>query len=318
QQKPMKTYLILALLLLLLVPALAQDESADIDLTPPEFGSFDPESIADINIEDYPILPELTDYARIIFERGKETGRNSQVFSKVGDCMTASEPFMTPFGGDDYDLGEYTHLAEVVEHFSAVPARGEGFELNAFNAKGLATETGYNTATALDSIWSDPNWCGGSESPLECEYRVTSSAFALIMFGTNDVQFISEADFDYYLRNVIIETINHDVVPVLYTFPDRPEFLEKSDRYNQIIIKVAQDYDLPLINFWLSLKDLPDSGVDVLEPIHLTLPEDGNTGIFTEERLNMGYTHRNLVTLQALDILLKGLIQDDETESVSS
>lgn len=305
---------LLLVLLLAAIPLMAQDDSSDIpDLTPPEFGSFDPANVADIEINNYAIIPDLTDHARVIYERGQEAGRNAQVFSKVGDCMTASEEFLTPFGGDSYDLGDYSDLQEVVDHFSEVPARPEGFEQNSFDNPGLATESGYNTASALDSIWSDPNWCSPEESPLACEYRVSNSAFALIMFGTNDVFFIDEVSFDFYLRQIVLETINSDIVPVLYTFPTRPEFPEKSILYNQIIISIADDYDVPLVNFWLSIQDLPNAGVDEVETIHLTVPADGNTGIFDEAHLEAGYTYRNLVTIQTLDALWRGL--SDETES---
>ena len=78
-----------------------------------------------------------------------------------------------------------------------------------------------------------------------------------------------------------------------------------------MIIKLAQDYDLPLVNLWLAIQDLPFHGVDQVQPIHLSIPEDGQTGDFTTN-LDYGYTVRNLITLQTLDILLKGLDVDTE------
>ena len=41
------------------------------NLTPPELGTFDPASIEGIELQDYPILPELTEHAQVIYERGQ-------------------------------------------------------------------------------------------------------------------------------------------------------------------------------------------------------------------------------------------------------
>lgn len=298
--------LILMLMFANVMVALAQEEGEEIDLTPPVLGEFDAAAVAEIVVEDYPVLPELTDHARVIYERGQEAGNNPQAFSKVGDCMTAAEFFMVPFGVDEYNLAEYADLEATIEYFS-VPVRDDG--VNAFSNPGLATTSGFNTASVLDPIWANPEWCESNESPLSCEYRVVNPAFSIIMFGTNDVMFIDEASFDYYLRTIVLETISKNIVPVLTTFPTRPEYPEKTTLYNQIIISVAEDYDLPLINLWMGLQDLENGGVDELEPIHLSIPVDGQSGDF-ETNMGYGYTYRNLVTLQALDILVQGLAEE--------
>ncbi len=296
------------------LPSGAQDDAPrGIDLTPPTLGDFDPADVADIDIMDYPILPELTAHARAIYAAGVARGNNPHVFSKVGDCMTAAPEFLTTCDATG-DLGEYEDLQAVIEHFAAAPARGgaEGWELDAFATVSLASAGGFNTTSALDPLWADPEWCDADENSLACEYRLSQPAFAIIMFGTNDVQALQAEYFDYYLRMVVLETIEADVVPVLNTFPGRPEFPEKSALFNQIIIKVATDYDLPLVNLWRALQDLPDGGVDGEETIHLTAPNDLELVCdFTEATLETGYTLRNLVTLQALDVLWRGLDEDD-------
>lgn len=300
-------------LFMMTLMSFAQD--SEIDLSSPELGSFDLASIEGIVVEDFPILPELTDHAQVIYEAGLEAENNPQVFSKIGDCMTATyEYFLGPFGEGTYDLGEdYAELESVIQYFD-VPARDEGFVANSFNNPGLATASGFNTASVLDSIWADPTWCEANESPLECEYRLSQPIFSLIMFGTNDVMFFEADLFDFYMRSIILETINNGTVPILYTIPTRPEFPEKTYQFNQVIIKLAQDYDLPLVNLWLAIQDLPFEGVDQLEPIHLSIPEDEQAGDFTTN-LDYGYTVRNLITLQTLDILLDGLGVDYETDT---
>lgn len=308
-----RRYIVVFTLIFLLIPTLISSaQDGEIDLSPPELGSFDPTSIEDIVVADYPILPELTDHAQVIYAAGLEANNNPHVFSKVGDCMTATyEYFLGPFGDGVYDLGEeYAELESVIQYFDE-PARSEGFEQNSFNNPGLATASGFNTASVLDSLWADPNWCEANESPLGCEYRLSQPIFSMIMFGTNDVMFFEADLFDYYMQTIILETINNGTVPILYTIPTRPEFPEKTDEFNRVIIMLAQEYDLPLVNLWAAIQELPFEGVDQLEPIHLSIPEDEKTGDFTTN-LEYGYTMRNLITLQALDILLAGLEVDTE------
>ncbi len=293
-------------------PEAQEGGTADsIDLTPPTLGAFDPAAVAGIDVSDYPIMPTVTAHARAIYRRGLADGRVPQRFSKIGDCMTAAEAFLTPFGGEDYDLGDFADLQPVIDYYGSVPARGEGFAEDSFANPGLSTASGFNSASVLDPTWSDPNWCSPGETPLACEYRVSRPSLAIIMFGTNDTFYLEAELFDFHLRNVVLATINSNVVPVLNTFPTRPEFPEKSVLFNQIIIQVAEDYDLPLVNLWLALEDVPGGGVDMEETIHLTVPEDGNTGLLDETHLLAGYTFRNLITLQALDVMRTGLAGED-------
>lgn len=286
---------------LLILVGFASAQQEEIDLTPPQLGEFDPAGVQEIDLSAYPIMPEMTAHARTIYERGQAGGKDKATFSKVGDCMTANAYFMAPFGEDNYALMDYgEELSDIITLFGDNETY-EGF--NSFSFPGMATASGFTSASVLDPIWADPAYCSANESPLTCEYRITNPIFAIIMFGTNDVYYLDEASYDFYLRQIIIKTIQADVVPVLSTFPTRPEFPEKSDLYNQIIIKIAEDYELPLINLWLSIQDLPNQGIDAVETTHLSIPEDEQTGVFSVQNLQAGYTMRNLVTLQALDKL---------------
>lgn len=286
---------------------LAQDEGA---------GTFDPVALDGIDLREYPVLPDVTEAAREVHAAGLET-QNPHVFSKVGDCMTASPLFLTPFAAapadaTDYDLGDDAELQRVVDYFAGTPARAEGFAADSFANPGLATTSGFNTASVLDPIWANPNWCLPNESPLACEYRVSRPAFALVMFGTNDVMFLEAAQFDANLRSIVQQTLDAGIVPLLHTFPTRPEFEDESLLFNRVIVAVAQDFDVPLVNLWLALEALPNQGVDLDETIHLTAPEDGRTGLFDAEHLAYGYTLRNRVALQALDVLLAELALYEE------
>jgi hypothetical protein len=110
---------------------------------------------------------------------------------------------------------------------------------------------------------------------------------------------------------IVQETINNNIVPILYTFPLRPEFPEKTVLFNQILVNIAQDYDIPLINLYMALAELPDQGIDVVNPTHVSLPADGQAGMLTAEGLQSGATLRNLLTLQTLANFQAALHEDD-------
>lgn len=275
---------------------------------PPKPGAFAPESVADIDVMQLPVLPELTPTIRAnvrdAFQRGKAKGLNAGVFSKLGDCMTENPYFLVPFGDGDYDLGQHTDLKPVVERFSAAPARTGDWKDNAFGTLSLSAAGGFNVAAPLDPTWSNPEWCKNSESPIECEFRVARPAYAVIMFGTNDVAATDADAFNYYLRTLIKDSLDAGVVPIMSTFPHRPEDPGKTLLFNRIAIAAARDYQVPVMNLYRALEALPDRGVNTADTIHLNAPPDGRTDVFDVEHLRYGFTTRNLVTLQALSSVL--------------
>jgi hypothetical protein len=288
---------------------IAQAQEGALTFPAPEAIPYDPAKLADLDLSALPILPEWTETAQAVYTAGLAEGNVPKRFSKIGDCMTASASFLVPFAGEagvDYDLGAYAELQSVIDYFN-VPARDEGFERNSWGNEGLGTQSGFNTSSLTDWLFADPKWCDVNESPLECEYRVSRPSFSLMMLGTNDITFFDEAQFDRAMRTIVYTTLERRIVPVLYTFPIRPEYPEKTVAFNKIIAAIARDYDIPLINLWLAIDDLPFNGVDEKEPIHLSLPDDGKTAFLDEERLQYGYNVRNLLTLQALAGFLEAI-----------
>lgn len=264
----------------------------------PILGDLDLEAVAAIDLRVYPAVPEISDHARQLYRNSITSGTDSHVFIKVGDCMTATPFFLYPIGEGNYGLGANTDLQRVIDHFSSG-------DLNAFSRISQAAAGGFNSASILDGLWANPTSCESGETPLACEIRATNPSIALIMFGTNDVFYLDELQFDFFLRSIVTETIRNNVLPVLSTFPHRPEFPEKSDLYNQIVVKIALDYDIPLINLWHALESLPHHGVDPEDTTHLSAPAGGAVCHFIDENMQWGFTVRNLLTLQTLDAVLR-------------
>ncbi len=249
-----------------------------------------------INLNNYPIVPISTGRAREIFERGLLRGIDAHSISKVGDCISDNLYFLSPFGWEQYNLGVYSQLREVIEYFSESLAQDS-----------LAAYDGLVTSAVLDPIFANPDACMPGESPLRCEYRVRQSSMAIIMFGAQDLLFTSTEDFDRNLRQIIHETIEAGVIPILSTFPGNTSMWAKSLEFNRIVVQIAVDYDIPLMNLWLALENLPNHGLGP-DGRHLSVPLT-TSGDLTGDNLQRGYTMRNLVTLQTLETVFRQVIR---------
>lgn len=274
----------------------------------PVEGVLDEARVAAVDLYALPLVPEIGENALAIYANGLARGSDPRSFIKVGDCMTDNPYFLRPLGAGDYALGEYADLQPVIDHYAA------GAE-NPFARLSQAAAGGFNAASLLDSLWANPEFCEAGETPLACELRLMQPSVALIMFGTNDVFYLDAAQFDYFLRGIVAETIRGGALPVLSTFPHRPEFPDKAVLYNQVVVRIAEDYDVPLINLWRALEPLPNQGVDPEETTHMSAPASGAVCHFIGENLQAGFTVRNLLTLQTLDALLQAAGRDAAPES---
>jgi hypothetical protein len=246
--------------------------------------------------------------AHQIVAKGRELGNNPRVFSKVGDCMTDHWAFLNVISYKKYDLGQFGYLQAVIDNFSVQPRDGQG---DSFAMDSRAAHNGFNSAAVLDwqfnNIKSGPAICQDRESALRCELRVSKPSVAVIMFGTADVLVMTPQQFNFFMRTIVRETMDQGVIPLLSTFPENKAVPQQSRRINQVVMTIAREKNLPLINLQEALKNLPNNGIDT-DGIHLTIPPNGASGYFSQDNLKYGYTVRNLVTLQALDIVWRQLM----------
>jgi hypothetical protein len=248
-----------------------------------------------IDLEAYPLIPDATATARRLYRQGQAKGRDPRAIAKVGDCNSVGYVFLHPFGEGRYKLGDYAALQPVIDRFGA-----------SFNVLTQAAHNGMNAAAVLDPLWANPNSCQLGESPLACEYRLRNPAFAVIMFGTNDLLALDHVQFDRSLRRVVVETMHAGIVPVLSTFPRHLALPDRSILFNQIVVRVALDYNLPLINLWRALEPLPGHGI-AADGFHLSGPLTSAGDFASAANLETGFPLRNLLTLQALDAVWRGV-----------
>lgn len=241
------------------------------------------------NWQSLPVIPDVIEPAREIYHRGQASGNNPRAFSKIGDGEISAEWFFTAFdlGEDYYDLGPYQDLVPVIEHFSG-----------SFGWIGMAAKRGFNTERILDPAMSDSSLCESGESPLTCELRLHQPAFAILSLGTNQVW--QPEEFESGMRQILDILLSKNVLPILSTKGDN---LEGDHRINRTIACLAQEYDIPLWNFWSAIQPLPNHGLQPdLE--HLTY---GITDFDDDHAMQSAWTVRNLSALQALDAVWRGV-----------
>lgn len=252
------------------------------------------------------IVTGVTGTSRRIFEVGQSLGNRADVFSKVGDSITASNLFLDPIGHGTYDLSQYGHLQSVIGYFSQTGARDHF----SFANTSLAARNGFTSAMLLDPRFAAPGVCQPGESPLECEYRVVRPSIALIMIGTNDTGQLGSGSFRANLERIVEISIDRGIIPVLSTIPDQPGTSRAQTviQFNSVIEQVSGQYDIPLWHYWQSMQGLPNSGMSE-DNIHPSFDQNsGDAGNLGPIGLQYGYNLRNLTALQVLDTIWRQVI----------
>jgi lysophospholipase L1-like esterase len=240
------------------------------------------------NLESLPIVPSISTNVRTIFQRGQALGNNAHVVTKVGECNSMSWAYLVPFNLGSYDLGSYGYLQRAID--------GTTFINNS-----AAAGAGFTASSVLDGAFADPGRCGGL-SPLACEYEHSRPSVAFIMLGMQDVHFLSAQQYEQDMRQIIQISLDHGVIPVLTTFPVWPDADVRTQNrfeFNTILVNLAREYDVPLMNFWLASQSVQHSGVGV-DHVHITERGDNWTS-FSGDQYQWGMTMWNLAALQTLD-----------------
>ena len=198
---------------------------------------------------EWPVVPEVTQTARAIYQQGIAMGNDPHAFSKVGDCQNVKQSFLGFFDHpDQYELmSGIDRMQDTIDHFNGY-----------FDRDGEATKYGFNAAAVLSPLWADPDVCLPDETPLECELRITRPTFVLISLEFWFEGRTSEI-YERYMRQIIEYTISQGAVPILATKADN---VEKDHSLNLTTAKLAYEYDLPLWNWWAAAQELSDAGMD--------------------------------------------------------
>jgi hypothetical protein len=274
-------------------------------VTPPD--NVRPPNVSGTAPLNAPLVPQVSGSVRAamraVVAKGRALGNNPRVFSKVGDCMTDHPQFLNPFAWGQYDLGQYAYLQATIDYFNVKPRDDVG---SSWDANSVAANNGFNSSAVRESQWANPTLCQPNERPLACEYRLNKPAVAVIMFGIADVLVMTPQQFYRFMRNIVEDSLAAGVVPLLSTFPENPSVPQLSRQVNQMVLALAREKNVPIMNFADAVKNLPNGGLEA-DGIHLSLPP-GLATVFTPENLQYGMTVRNLLVLQALDVIRREIL----------
>jgi hypothetical protein len=236
-----------------------------------------------------PVVPEdVSQRVRLIYQLGLMAGNDPHAFSKVGDCNATNPYFLTDFDTPgSYNLGEYEDLQDTIDYFSGSYSRAS-----------LAAKEGLTAHAVLSVLWNTWKECDSYETPLTCEYRIHKPMYSIIAFGTNDAH--GTVDFEKALRRVIDMTIGNGTIPILATKADNAEGYQS---FNRLIVDMANEYELPVWNYWLAVQSIPGKGLlDKQHREHLSVGPDGLFN-FETDNLPYGWSIRNLTALEVLDTI---------------
>jgi WD40 repeat protein len=229
---------------------------------------------------DWPVIPIPSARARQIYQQGIAAGTDPTRLSKVGDCQSIQEVLLGRYDKPSgYLLRENPQvLAETIKQFTG-----------SFGRDGEAVQGGFNAASELSPLWSNPDTCQPGETPLECEVRVHNPSIMLISLEVWwDGR--SPAAYEKNMRQIIDFAISKGILPILSTKADN---VEGDHSINLATARLAYEYDLPLWNWWRAAQALPNRGLDPTRPDGFHISQDA-------------WDERSFTALQAINSVWRG------------
>jgi lysophospholipase L1-like esterase len=167
---------------------------------------------------------------RALRAMGAARGMRPDVIAKIGDSITESASFLSDIGHGWHELGAHGYLQPTVTYFSRVRfADGT----NSLNRASSCAMGGWVAAYALSM---DPM------SALRNEMDYTRPAYAIVMYGTNDLDRIAPQEFTGDMTRILDIIESYGSVPIMSTIPDRLDRAEAGARvpaFNEAIRAMA-------------------------------------------------------------------------------
>jgi hypothetical protein len=217
--------------------------------------------------------------ARKQFQALVKSGRPATIFTVAGDCNSEPDAYIRRLANGAFDVSRYPQYADTVRRFES-----------SFLRRSYAASGSFSAPSMFDPNWTDPAICYG-EGPLVCEVWRSSASIVFISLGTGD-QF-DWKNFNVQYTQVITTALARGALPVLFTKADDLETRQHGappEMINSAIRAIARERQLPLIDFAVVAKSLPNNG----------LRDEGNTDFHLNEQ---GSDTRILATLQVLQAL---------------
>lgn len=236
-----------------------------------------------------PLSPPVIEQLRDVIRRHPQ--RRDDVFAKIGDSVTASPFALTCFSGA-------APLAIEPEAWRGVLARFRGGNAGTgdpFQRASVAARAGWSAWQAL----------AGAPSPLERELATTQARWALVQFGTNDVQIGSLHHYADRMAAIVERLLASGTIPLLFTVMPRADDRAKHAavlEYNAALRVVAELYQVPLVDYYAELAPLPGWGLasDGIHPSVYRGPNGAQACDLSPVARRSGFNLRNALSLEAL------------------
>jgi hypothetical protein len=198
-----------------------------------------------------PGVPAVSKKVQQLYQAALKAGKAPGMATVIGDCNSEHPVFFGRMGAGAFNLAPYPALQKTSQAFSP-----------SFKRVSVATSGSFNAGMAFDPTWADPKQCNPDEGPFACELRQSNAAIALISLGTGDT--FTWQNFEPNYAKIIDYSLANNVVPVLMTKADDLESRQggaPADHINNVVRKLGAQYGLPVIDFALAAKQLPDGGL---------------------------------------------------------
>lgn len=244
-----------------------------------------------------PISPSVVASMRAI--TAKNADSDPETFIKVGDSHTVNTNFMRCFDSDSaLDLDGRTYLSDAIAAFRAGNS-------SPFSRTSLAAKVGMSASWAMTADST-------GVAPVDQEIAALNPRFALVSYGTNDMQSWGEGpllhqnavwNFHANMTALLDHLIDQGIVPIVTgllprgdsaKFPDAPLWVPA---YNALTRGMAEARQIPWFDMFGATKDIPGQALasDGLHGNSSSRPCD-----FTADALTYNYNLRNLNNMELL------------------
>ncbi|MFC1463790.1 MAG: hypothetical protein ACFLMY_02965 [Candidatus Brachytrichaceae bacterium NZ_4S206] len=245
-------------------------------------------------------LPEwivMTPRGKQLYQRAIKAGRDPRMFTIAGDSNSAWQRTLGRIAAGVYDLSPHDHLRPVVARFDPSFARVS-----------VAVQGGAGAVDMFDPAKATSPDCRPDEGMFACELRLSRASIVFIQLGTGDK--FAWREFEANMRQMIDYALDNEVLPVLMTKADDMESIQGGASFNYIndvIRKLASEYQLPLADFYVATRSLPVVPNPELPKRPFTqnglLDEWGYYFHLSEE----GFALKVLANLMMLDAITRGM-----------
>lgn len=196
-------------------------------------------------------VPRITAAHKAVYRSSVKSGKDLRMFAVVGDCNSQPSVYLGRVASGEYDVTKLgKRLQQTVAQFQP-----------SFPRVSLAAGGGFRAGSMMDPTWADGALCGTQQGPFECEVWVSRAGVVFIELGTGD-QYTWEG-FESHYRPMIELARKKGVLPILVTKADRLEEFAGAppDYLNAVVRRLAKEYGVPLLDFALAARTLPNQGL---------------------------------------------------------